>query len=171
MKKLILISLVIFFAICSKSWSNELVGKSLVCSLIVKKSILYPCPHHLCEGRKIKWFIGFGPKNQAIKGYLWFYNGEVREKLVDNYNYSTTLDFISMSHLQYYNDGKYLGTTNININRKTLEMTYTFFAALALSDVLIYKGFCEVMNSTDELEDRIENEKQRILNKQKENKL
>ena len=50
-------------------------------------------------------------------------------------------------------------------------MTYTFFAAIVLSDVEIYNGFCEVMNSADELENRIENEKQRILNKQKENKL
>ena len=31
MKKLILISLVIFFTICSRSWSNDLVGKGLIC--------------------------------------------------------------------------------------------------------------------------------------------
>ena len=31
MNKLILISLIIFFTICSKSWSNDLVGKGIIC--------------------------------------------------------------------------------------------------------------------------------------------
>lgn len=31
MNKLILISLVIFFVICSRSWSSDLVGKGLIC--------------------------------------------------------------------------------------------------------------------------------------------
>tara|TARA_Y100001936_G_C15990035_1_gene621803 strand:- start:757 stop:1209 length:453 start_codon:yes stop_codon:yes gene_type:complete len=42
MKKLILISLVIFFAICSRSWAGEINGKGIICEKNPERNGIFP---------------------------------------------------------------------------------------------------------------------------------
>ena len=104
MKKLILISLVIFFAICSKSWAEELDGTNLE-----------------CIGEKFPMYIQFKDNKTVISPFLnpsWFYFPNISSPInTDIWGYWTDNNYVYITSGLMRSNIEIIG----RINRKTLE--------------------------------------------------
>jgi hypothetical protein len=125
--KIILISLVIFFTICSKSWAGELDGKGLICKFAGPNNTTKATLDGYGETRYYAFHL-----SQAIRYSLNIFKTLIKVKnLGDYWPYDTEIAF-----------------QNIVINRKTLIHTfYNNYPAEGYDLEIFYQ--CEVSNKKE----------------------
>ena len=112
MKKLILISIIIFFAICSKSWAEDLNGKALHCT--GSKNLPYVEPPTYIDYEYIVSYIFLNNRKVKYLGVSERPPFHIRD-WDDHYTYTTDNKNIYF----FYKDYKVF-----KINRKTLILSY-----------------------------------------------
>ena len=121
MKKLILISLVIFFAICSKSWSNEIDGKGLQC-------IISELDGKKVDPKYYKQEIWYFSENKVAEVEL---NEQNLKLQLNKYNFTPriTTSIIEWSKKDKWPDDDYIYFQSVShrLDRNTLKLKSTSF--------------------------------------------